>query len=330
MNHNYVAQVNWVQKQLDRNIIHPRPQKNTFYFKLEIIFLFFLIWGHLFIDLYLQPASVEQKTAKIINPVVAQTSVLGESTSTRNITSTPPANRQTAQAPLLNPSPTQAITPTVKLKKESYTIAIIGDSMVDTMGERLEYLEHALTKKYPGTHFKLYNYGRGAENVEDGYSRLENPFKYQDRDYSPLREIKADIIIVGSYAYNPFAPYDRDRHWLGLTRLVKDIAQMAPQVYMLAEIAPLRTQFGKGPNGVNWDQQTAYDHSGKIIQQLENAVGLSSALKVPLVNAFTPSLSQSSQKEGKSTLVNPSDGIHPSIEGHDFTARIIVEALKIE
>ena len=66
--------------------------------------------------------------------------------------------------PALTPSPiplsTPILTPII-LKKTSYSIAIFGDSMVDTMGEKLEYLQETLGKKYPQTKFDLYNYGVG-------------------------------------------------------------------------------------------------------------------------------------------------------------------------
>lgn len=206
--------------------------------------------------------------------------------------------------------------------KSSYSIAIIGDSMVDTMGERLEYLEHALKKKYPNTNFTLYNYGKGAENVQMGLNRFGSELHYQDRNYPLLTSLKPDILIVGSFAYNPFSPYDRDRHWLTLTKLVQSAQLVSSQIYLLAEISPLRSDFGKGPNGVNWDENTAYVHSGHIIEQEENAIGLAKNLNVGLIDAFTPS-------HGNRSLVNPSDGIHPSVQGHEFTAEIIVNQIKL-
>jgi hypothetical protein len=165
--------------------------------------------------------------------------------------------------------------------KDEYVIAVYGDSMVDTMGERLEYLEHELTKKYPHTRFDLYNYGMGSNNAEDGLTRWSKPFHYMDRNYPPITEIEPDIIIMGSFAYNVFTPHNRDKHWLALTDLVQRAQQITPNVYMLAEIAPLRRGFGFGPNGVNWSPTTAYTHTGNIIEQLKNAIGLSQTCKNP-------------------------------------------------
>lgn len=270
--------------------------------------------------------------ARYQSPIVAQTidsNVLGEKAE-NSITQTP----TTAPTATLTPTPT--ITPTSiptltaipQPRKKTYSIVVYGDSMVDTMGERLEYLEHALKKRYPQTDFILYNFGKGAENVEMGIARFGSELHYQDRNYLSLDRIHPDIIIVGSFAYNPFTPHDRNRHWLGLTRLVEQAKTLSAQVYMMAEIAPLRRDFGKGPNGVNWSDQTNIEHSGRIVEQLENTVGLSRTLGIPLIDVYRRSLAGSG--EGKRDYVNPSDGIHPSVAGHEFTAKIITERIKLD
>jgi|GEM_PF-1149751 len=213
--------------------------------------------------------------------------------------------------------------------QDEYVIAVYGDSMVDTMGEVLEYMDHDLKEKYPNTRFNLYNYGMGSNNTDDGLLRWEKPFHHMDRNYPPITEIEPDIIIMGSFAYNVFTPHNRDKHWLGLTELVQRSQRLTPNVYILAEIAPMRRGFGFGPNGVNWEPATAYAHTGNIIEQLKNAIGLSETLQVPLIDAYTPSLEED-REEGKRQYVNPSDGIHPSVAGHQFMAEIIIEALQLK
>lgn len=213
--------------------------------------------------------------------------------------------------------------------QKEYSIAIYGDSMVDTMGERLEYLEHALLERYPETTFRLYNYGVGSQNIHDGLERWNKPLRHMDRSYPAITELKPDIIIVGSFAYNVLVPHDRNAHWLGYTELVQRAQRLSSQVYMLAEIAPMRRGFGFGPNGVNWEPSTAWTHTEKIIEQLENVLGLSRTLNIPVIDAYTPSL-QEGVKEGKRELVNPSDNIHPSVEGHKFIAKTIVDVINFK
>lgn len=256
--------------------------------------------------------------------------VLGAQTlgGTPSPTATPLPSSTPTPAPLLVDSITiEEPTPTVAHStkphaKNDYKIAVYGDSMVDTMGERLEYLEHSLKKIYPSVNFTLFNYGKGAENVEMGLDRWNRALDYQDRHYPSIVDLRPDIIIIGSFAYNPFSPYIRDRHWIGLTKLVETAKTVTPNVYMLAEIAPLRSNFGKGPNGVNWDENTAFTHSGWIVEQLENVVGLSKNLNVSLINVFYQSI-------GHSGLTNPSDGIHPSVSGQEFTSDIIADTIQL-
>jgi len=242
---------------------------------------------------------------------------------------------------LPSPTPTQQpiqiveVTPvgaqpeTVKLAKDTYSVAIIGDSMVDTMGERLEYLEHALKRKYPQTNFTLYNYGRGAQNVEEGLARLHSAHDNQDRHYPPLDDVKPDILIVGSFAYNPFSPHDIDRYRSNMTKFIQEAKLLSNHVYVLAEIAPLKVGFGKGPGGVNWDDETSYQQATKIIEQMENEISISQSEALPLINTFNPS-QVAADKSGNPKYVNSNDGIHPSVAGHEFMAEIITNTIRFD
>ncbi|KXK11221.1 MAG: hypothetical protein UZ22_OP11002000426 [Microgenomates bacterium OLB23] len=279
-----------------------------------------LSYGGFALNTYVKEASIP---SHITSPLAyeqqtAQTSeaVLGEDTAETPVEE-PLEESETMPEPTMYPQP----------PRKEYAIAIYGDSMVDTMGERLEYLEHALLERYPETTFRLYNYGVGSQNIHNGLERWNKPLRYQDRDFPAITELRPDIIIVGSFAYNVLVPHDRNAHWLGYTELVQRAQRLTPHVYMLAEIAPMRRGFGFGPNGVNWEPSTAWSHTEKIIEQLENVLGLARTLQVPLIDAYSPSL-QDGVKEGKRELVNPSDNIHPSVEGHKFIAKTIVDALK--
>jgi len=290
-------------------------------------FFIFLITSLLLrnINRTISPVSTQAKSIKTVEQIDSA-AVLGETIEQANtlMTSPSPSPLPTLASLPLVLSPAKSAKPFTA--KKLYTVAIIGDSMVDTMGEVLEYLDTELKKKYPETKFLLYNYGTGAQNIEAGLNRFSSKFKYQARDYQSIPELRPDILIVASFAYNPFTPHDRDKHWLTLTKLVQTAKQYTPRVYMMAEIAPLRKDFGKGPNGVNWSEDANYEHSLRIIQQLENTLGLAKTLNIPLIDAFTPSF-HSEDREGKREYVNPSDGIHPSVEGHKFMAEKIAETI---
>jgi lysophospholipase L1-like esterase len=216
------------------------------------------------------------------------------------------------------PTPT---VPTFSTPKSSYRIAIIGDSMVDTMGERLEYLEHALKARYPRTQFELYNYGRGSETVAHGLARLNNHFSNNDRRYDPITSIHPDIIIVGSFAYNPYFPPNAAQHHQDLLNLVERMKQITPAVYQ-----PLRTGFGTGPNGVNWDANTAYSHTGFMLEQIDSAKQVARELNIPLIDTFSPSVIKE-DGSGRADLIATDDRIHPSVKGHEFMAELIAKKL---
>lgn len=240
--------------------------------------------------------------------------------------------------PLPTPTPTMEFVgnektfvpiPTIAKQEKAIKLAVFGDSMVDTMGERLEYLEKSLKTRFPQLQFELYNYGMGSQNAEEGFQRLKKPFTYQTRSYPSLSDLHPDILIIGSFAYNPFFPYDRDRHWLALTKIIEEAEKISSNVYILAEIAPQKSSFGRGPNGVNWEADTSYEHATHIVEQLENAVGLSKTLRVSLINVFQQS-QINSQKEGRKEYINSDDGIHPSVRGHELMANMIASNIELK
>ncbi len=277
------------------------------------VFLLVLILFFIFIVLFLSQKDFYKQQ-------VNKESVKGAITApTIYITPTPTPTQQ----PTLTPTPTIIV-----LKKASYTIAIFGDSMVDTMGDNLEYLGKSLVNKYPLTEFKLYNYGIGGQNVEQGLGRFESTFSNKTRQYPPLPALHSDVIIIGSFAYNPFSIHDKNKHYTLLSQLVEKAKNIAPRVYVLAEIAPLKIGFGKGKNGVNWPEDMSKQQALQILEQLDNAVNVSSSQGVKLINAYHRSRIDGAF--GSTYYVNPDDGIHPSAPGHTFMAELIAETLEFE
>lgn len=211
-------------------------------------------------------------------------------------------------------------------EQKTVTIAVFGDSMVDTMGTGLPYLKEALAIYYPNVDFVLRNYGVGAQNVEQGLARADQSYSYHDRSYPPLTNSgTADIVIIGSFAYNPFSDKDINYHWTKLAELVNKIRNSGKQVLLLAENAPAKDEFGKGPNGVNWPQDMARKHAEIINQYLESTTKLASSLGIPLVDGYHSTLL--SDNEGNQTYINQGDHIHPNVAGHQFLAQKIAERI---
>jgi len=174
---------------------------------------------------------------------------------------------------------TATLTPTkkppAKLTKSTYSIALIGD------------LDRSLKGKYETTSFKLYNYGIGAQNVEMGLERLNSPFTNRERNYPPITQINADIIIIGSFSYNPFDPHNPQKHKDLLGQMIEETKKYASQVYVLVEIAPLGKTFGKGTNGVNLPEDKAEEHALRIIEQLNDTIEIARERNVGIINVFS-------------------------------------------
>jgi hypothetical protein len=217
----------------------------------------------------------------------------------------------------------------IYLQKESFVIALTGDSIIETMGKDAPKLEGALKEKYPDTHFFIYNYAKGARNVSENLKDFHEPFHYKDRHYESIDKLQPDVIIVGSSAYNLFEPHDVNTHWLEYTRLVQEAIKVTPHVYMLAEPAPVGTGFGLGSDGVVWEPNSAWIHTGQIIEQIKNVLGLAETLSMPVIDTYTDSLDENGQR-GKREFINTSDNIHLSEEGHEYVAKKIVETINFE
>ena len=113
-----------------------------------------------------------------------------------------------------------------------------------------------------------------------------------------------------------------------LNNLVAQAKATGEQVYLLAEIAPLENNFGKGPHGVNWPPELANPQAAHIVEQIQNAISLAAATNTPIVNAYHESIL--GPKFGNPTYVNSDDGIHPSVQGHVLTANLIAKVLKLK
>lgn len=217
--------------------------------------------------------------------------------------------------PTASPSPS----PEIKLTKPAYAIALYGDSMIDTMGD-MKYLSDALATKYPKTKFNLYNYGIGAQNVKLGFERLNLNFSNQNRTYDPIVKINADVIIVGTFAYNPFDPHNIETYKNYLSPLLNQLKATGSQVYLLMEVAPLGENFGKGPHGANWPPDLTIKQSQHIEEQLLAAKSVAQSLNIPIIDVY-------SRTKGRPMYTSADDGIHPSYDGHVFTANLIVQTI---
>jgi len=224
------------------------------------------------------------------------------------------------KVPSLMPTPTIFLPtsqPTLSPAKSSYQILLFGDSMEETMGSSAQVLVSALKQRFPQTTFVVENNSLGAQNVEQAYSRLEK---------ESGSDVLADIVIVGSFAYNPFVPHSVAKHTEYLTRVLQRFKQTGSAVYLLAEIAPEKNLFGSGTEGLNWDASWRYAQSTNVIALLENALRVATKLGVKVIDVYHDSI-VSADKSGDIRYISTRDYLHPSALGHQFTAEKIATEL---
>lgn len=243
------------------------------------------------------------------------------------------------EAPTPSPSPSLTPTPTTKpivakptpvsAKKGTVTIALLGDSMVDTLGPDAPHLKDMLKAAYPNMQVVVKNYGVGATNIEYGITRITNGYTYLGNSIPSLASSKPDIVVLESFGYNPFS-FDEgaiDKHWTSLATAVDTLRNTIPgvKVIIAATIAPNATVFGDGAPGLSFDQTAKNQKVNTIKKYLENAVRFARSQHLPLADAYHASLDGSGN--GKLTYINPGDHIHYSDAGRVLFGRKVADAI---
>lgn len=235
-----------------------------------------------------------------------------------------------------SPTPSPTATPpkketilTRKAAKNSYTVALLGDSMIDTLGPDGGLLKDALKRIYPSVAFTVKNFGVGATNIEYGITRITNAYTYLGNGIPSLVSQNPDVVVIESFGYNPFS-FDEgalDKHWLSLAKAVDTVRASLPQakIVIAATIAPNANVFGDGAPGLSFASEDKWKRVNVIKQYLENAVKFAKSQNLPLADAYHPSLG--SDGNGRLNLINPGDHIHYSDAGRAFFSQKIADAI---
>lgn len=241
-------------------------------------------------------------------------------------TPTPPPKADQPPAGTLIPTPTIQ---TYRTQKSHYTIALIGDSMIDTLGPKIPNLQTKLTALFPATTFTLLNYGVGGTNIDYGLERLINSYTYLGNTVPSLLSQKPDVVVVESFGYNPY-PYDSgalEKHWLQLANMVDSLNKSLPDVKIIiaATIAPNSKVFGDGAAGLSFSPQDKIERTTVIKQYLDSTVKFALSQQLPLADAYDPSLD--AHGDGKLVYINGGDHIHYSDAGRALFAQKVAEAI---
>lgn len=202
--------------------------------------------------------------------------------------------------------------------QKTITIALLGDSMIDTLSP-FSYFKKSLTNKYPQYNFNILNYGLGASNIEYGLFRLENDYRNQDVLYPSLVSQLPDIVVVESFAYNNFGNSQAgfDRHWLALGAITTRIQKHLPnaKIVLAATIAPNSAIFGNGAPGINYSALEKIQQTKTVNLYLKNIINFAKSQNFPLSDSYTPSLIN---QDGNPVFISKTDSIHPSSLGGQF------------
>ncbi len=237
----------------------------------------------------------------------------------------PTPQPETDQPLVDTPTPTP---PPPVTKKQSYTIALLGDSMIDTLGPGIPALQADLQHIYASTNFTLLNYGAGGTNIEYGIDRITGGYTYLGDSIPALAAAHPDIVVIESFAYNPFpATNGVDRHWMAMARAVDTIRANIPgaKIIIAATIAPNSTVFGDGAAGLAFNTQDKIERTTVIKEYLDSTVKFAASQHLPLADAYHASLNKNG--DGMLTYINGGDHIHYSEAGRVLFAQKISGAI---
>lgn len=208
------------------------------------------------------------------------------------------------------------------------TIAVLGDSMIDTLQTGIPQLQTALNQYFPEKKFNLLNYGYGGRDIEYGLYRLTNNYDYLSVHFDSLIAQKPDIVVIESFAYNNFGNSDEgiNRHWLTMGAITTTLKQKLPtaKIVMAATIAPNSVIFSNGVKDLHFSALEKIEKTLTIKLYLQNTVNFATSQGFPLADAYHLSLFD---HEGLNELINPTDNIHPSLGGATLFCDVIADTI---
>lgn len=231
--------------------------------------------------------------------------------------------------PTVTQTPTPAPPPKYATTKKKYTIALLGDSMIDTLGPDVVQLTSRLKTLFPNTSFSLLNYGVGSTNIDYGIERITNAYTYMGKTIPSLVSQSPDVVVVESFGYNPYPEggAELERHWLALLKIVDILQSHLPDVKIViaATIAPNSFVFGNGAAGISLNVVEKLDRTAVIKQYLNNTVRFAKSQHLPLADAYHASMD--SLGNGKLVYINNGDHIHYSEAGRALFAQAVASAI---
>ena len=216
--------------------------------------------------------------------------------------------------------------PTYPAIKGSYKIAVVGDSMVATLGD-MKGLNNELKALFPNATFKIVNAGAASTTIDYGLYRLTNSYNYLGEEKPSILSLNPDIIVIESFAYNHGDDTlgDLNHQWLTIAEMIKKIKEVSPQtkIILATTIAPHCPTYTDG--SANLPPERKWKECKTVKKYLQNMTDFARSQNYPLADSYQASLN--AQGEGKKEFI-ANDNIHPSDKGGKLFAESVAQKIK--
>lgn len=196
------------------------------------------------------------------------------------------------------------------------SIALFGDSMIETLGPDLPTLVSLLQNQSQNLLIKILSHGYPSTNLEKAMTHLPD-----------ILVQKPHILVVESFAYNNFGndPTGLDKHRQLLTNLIDAVSTQSPdtKIVLAATIAPNSVIFAN--NSQNFSSLERIEKTKTIKLYLENIIKLSEATGLPLADVYHSSLNRGN--EGNLSFIDSTDNIHPSQKGQELFETTVAKTI---
>jgi len=199
--------------------------------------------------------------------------------------------------------------------QEDFTIVLLGDSMMERLGNSDE-LRDNLKNNHPGKTFEVLNYGFGSTNILSVQERLEKD-TFFGRVFRPIVEIDFDLILIESFGHNPLSAFPLEqglqKQTEALDNMVKTIREnnTHTKIVFVATIAPSKKHYAEKIN--NLTPEVRQKWANERIAYIKNHIEYAKSHNIPAIDVFSKSLG--SDGDLNLDYVNTADYIHPSPKG---------------